>query len=138
MNPAKYQTCGTEIQPATQERTNGLCMTCAKKTDPAFADKVESAKGHVSGKKVSVWEWVKCGLTFLAIGGALWLLIIIGTLIVSGVVVLLARFVFKTSWDTAFFAGAITWLAIKFILFLLGELEWPAKRSRSRDKKPEE
>ncbi len=135
MNPEKCQTCGTEIQPATAKRTGGLCMPCAMQADPSFAAKVEDAKGSVSDKNPTLWQQVRALIVLLLVGSAFLAVIFVVKIVVSLIAVLVARFAFETSWDSAFFTGVITYLTIGFIELILDE--WP-KRFRSPGKKPKE
>jgi len=129
-DPLKCQTCDAEIQPATAERTSGLCMPCAMAANPAFAEKVEAGKGSAAGQKESFGKQVLALITVLLLGGAFMIAVFIAKVTVSIIAVLIARFAFETTWDRALFVGVITYLVLGFIGLILDE--WPRKRSRSK------
>lgn len=136
MPEMKCQTCATIIQPATADRTVGKCMPCAMQADPAFAAKVEAAKGSVSDKKPTLLQQVRALIVLLLVGSAFMAVIFIAKVVVSLIAVLIARYAFESSWDNAFFTGVITYLAIGFIELILDE--WPKRSRRTLGKQPKE
>ncbi|HEY1171467.1 MAG TPA: hypothetical protein VGH19_08875 [Verrucomicrobiae bacterium] len=133
-DPLKCQTCSTVIQPATAERTDGLCMPCAMGADPTFADKVEAEKGSATGKDYPLWKQVRDLIVILLVGGVFMAVLFVAKVVVSLIAALIAKFVFKTDWLQAVMIGAGTFAVLGFI-GMLSDLDWSDGRPRPKAKK---